>query len=37
LTLPKDVVHEVMLEKITVREKMTELLDHLRNQAKNPV
>jgi segregation and condensation protein A len=32
--LPKDVVHEVMLEKITVREKMTELLDHLRNQAK---
>ena len=30
--LPKDVVHEVMLEKITVREKMTLLLDHLRSQ-----
>ena len=30
--LPKDVVHEVMLEKITVREKMTLLLDHLRTQ-----
>jgi len=28
--LPKDVVHEVMLDKITVREKMTLLLDHLR-------
>jgi segregation and condensation protein A len=32
--LPKDVVHEVMLEKITVREKMTLLLDHLRTQGK---
>jgi segregation and condensation protein A len=32
--LPKDVVHEVMLEKITVREKMTLLLDHLRAQGK---
>jgi segregation and condensation protein A len=30
--LPKDVVHEVMLERITVREKMTLLLDHLRTQ-----
>ena len=30
--LPKDVVHEVLLEKITVREKMTLLLDHLRTQ-----
>jgi segregation and condensation protein A len=32
--LPKDVVHEVMLEKITMREKMTLLLDHLRTQGK---
>ncbi len=30
--LPTDVVHEVMLEKITVREKMTLLLDRLRTQ-----
>ena len=28
--LPKDVVHEVLLDKITVREKMTHLLDRLR-------
>ena len=32
--LPKDVVHEVLLDKITVREKMTLLLDHLRTQGK---
>jgi segregation and condensation protein A len=32
--LPKDVVHEVLLEKITVREKMTLLLDHLRTHGK---
>jgi segregation and condensation protein A len=32
--LPKDVVHEVMLEKITMREKMTLLLDQLRTQGK---
>jgi segregation and condensation protein A len=32
--LPKDVVHEVMLEKITVRDKMTLLLDQLRTQGK---
>ncbi len=32
--LPKDVVHEVMLEKTTVREKMTLLLDQLRAQGK---
>ena len=32
--LPKDAVHEVMLEKITVREKMTLLLDQLRTQRK---
>jgi segregation and condensation protein A len=32
--LPKDAVHEVMLEKITVREKMTLLLDVLRAQGK---
>ena len=32
--LPKDVVHEVMLDRITVREKMTLLLDHLRAQGK---
>jgi segregation and condensation protein A len=30
--LPKDVVHEVTLDKITVREKMTLLLDKLRHQ-----
>jgi segregation and condensation protein A len=32
--LPKDIVHEVLLEKITVREKMTLLLDHLRAHGK---
>lgn len=32
--LPKDVVHEVLLDKITVREKMTLLLDQLRAQGK---
>jgi segregation and condensation protein A len=32
--LPKDAVHEVMLEKITMREKMTLLLDQLRTQGK---
>ena len=32
--LPKDVVHEVLLEKITVREKMTLLLDQLRAHGK---
>ena len=32
--LPKDVVHEVMLEKITMREKMTLVLDQLRTQGK---
>jgi segregation and condensation protein A len=32
--LPKDVVHEVLLDKITVREKMTLLLDHLRTQGR---
>jgi segregation and condensation protein A len=32
--LPKDIAHEVMLEKITVREKMTLLLDQLRTQGK---
>jgi segregation and condensation protein A len=32
--LPKDVVHEVMLDRITVREKMTLLLDHLHAQGK---
>jgi segregation and condensation protein A len=32
--LPKDVAHEVMLDKITVREKMTRLLDHLRTRGK---
>lgn len=31
--LPKDAVHEVTLEKITVREKMTLLLDRLRHQS----
>ena len=30
--LPKDVVHEVLLEKITVRERMTMLLDRLRHE-----
>lgn len=30
--LPKDVVHEVILDKITVRQKMTMLLDRLRSQ-----
>jgi segregation and condensation protein A len=30
--LPKDIVHEVILEKITVREKMTVLLDRLRGE-----
>ncbi len=30
--LPKDIVHEVTLEKITVREKMTLLLDRLRGE-----
>jgi segregation and condensation protein A len=32
--LPKDIVHEVTLEKITVREKMTLLLDKLRNESR---
>lgn len=32
--LPKDAFHEVMLEKITMREKMTLLLDQLRTQGK---
>jgi len=32
--LPKDIVHEVTLEKITVREKMTLLLDKLRAQGR---
>ena len=32
--LPKDVVHEVTLEKITVREKMTLLLEKLRNESR---
>ncbi len=32
--LPKDVAHEVILEKITVREKMTMLLDKLRSQGR---
>ena len=32
--LPKDIVHEVTLEKITVRQKMTMLLDYLRKQSK---
>jgi segregation and condensation protein A len=31
--LPKDIVHEVMLEKVTVREKMTALLDTLRRES----
>jgi segregation and condensation protein A len=31
--LPKDAVHEVTLDKITVREKMTLLLDKLRIQS----
>lgn len=32
--LPKDIVHEVTLEKITVREKMTLLLDKLHSQGR---
>ena len=32
--LPKDVVHEVLLEKITVRERMTVLLDKLRHDSR---
>jgi segregation and condensation protein A len=32
--LPKDIVHEVTLEKVTVREKMTLLLDRLRGQSR---
>jgi segregation and condensation protein A len=32
--LPKDAVHEVLLEKITMREKMTALLDILRRQSR---
>jgi len=32
--LPKDIAHEVTLEKITVREKMTMLLDRLRNESR---
>jgi segregation and condensation protein A len=32
--LPKDTVHEVTLEKITVREKMALLLDTLRNTSR---
>ncbi|HKY09328.1 MAG TPA: segregation/condensation protein A [Candidatus Binatia bacterium] len=32
--LPKDIVHEVMLEKVTVREKMTALLDALRHESR---
>jgi segregation and condensation protein A len=32
--LPKDIVHEVMLEKVTVREKMTLLLDKLRIESR---
>ena len=32
--LPKDIVHEVRLDKVTVREKMTLLLDRLRGAAK---
>lgn len=32
--LPKDVVHEVTLEKVSVREKMTLLLDTLRDQSR---
>lgn len=32
--LPKDIVHEVILEKITVREKMTLLLDKLRAESR---
>jgi segregation and condensation protein A len=32
--LPKDIVHEVMLEKITVREKITLLLDRLRSESR---
>jgi segregation and condensation protein A len=32
--LPKDIVHEVVLEKVTVREKMTLLLDKLRSESR---
>jgi segregation and condensation protein A len=32
--LPKDIVHEVLLERITVREKMTLLLDRLRTESR---
>jgi segregation and condensation protein A len=32
--LPKDAIHEVTLDKVTVREKMTLLLDKLHNQGK---
>jgi segregation and condensation protein A len=32
--LPKDIVHEVTLEKITVREKMTLLLERLRSESR---
>jgi segregation and condensation protein A len=32
--LPKDIVHEVILEKVTVREKMTLLLDKLRGRGR---
>lgn len=32
--LPKDIVHEVLLERITVREKMTLLLDRLRRESR---
>jgi segregation and condensation protein A len=32
--LPKDIVHEVLLERITVREKMTMLLDRLRGESR---
>lgn len=31
--LPKDIVHQVILDKVTVRQKMTLLLDKLRSQA----
>lgn len=31
--LPKDIVHQVILDKVTVRQKMTLLLDRLRSQA----
>ena len=32
--LPKDIAHEVLLEKITVRERMTLLLDRLRHESR---